>query len=302
MTQLNRRIPVFLIAATILISSVFVAQESFGNNKDNSDQSPSKYEVEILSKEKIDEAVIDGIKVVQFRETIRLINIPTEEDLLSDNKEYLDQLEDNAGKEAADRKRQQIRKIADNMKEEITIDVVKVGNHSITFGVETYDSPNGNIKDPVNMLWYDSGYASNVEGIIDDYADHGWEDATGGTQYVYIDNTEHGGIAYWQEDSYQLQEGEFLETRYHVRVFDGSYDGHGTYGEWSVGGVHKETWDGSCSCHKIDSDGWEVAEDELKNDMDGKTGVGTISSNSIGNDGTYQGEENDGYAVYMQLT
>lgn len=237
-----------------------------------------------------------------------MINKPTADELLADNKEYLEFLENNlgeAGKELANKKREKIRDMADNIKEEITLDVVKVGNHSITFGVDTRDSPNGNIMDPVNMIWYDSGYANNVQGIIDNYADHGWEDAVGGTQYVYIDNTEHGGIAYWQQDSYQLQEGEYLETRYHVRIFDGSFDGHGTYGEWSLGGVHKETWFGSCSCHKIDSNGFEVAEDELKNDMDGKTGVGSIGSTWLGNnddDGSTYGEVNDGYAVNMQLT
>ena len=56
---------------------------------------------------------------------------------------------------------------------------------------------------------------------------------------------------------------------------------------------------GACSCHEIDSDGWELAEDELKDDMNGKTGVGTIGSTWLGNNDEYQGEDNDGYAVDM---
>ena len=106
-----------------------------------------------------------------------------------------------------------------------------------------------------------------------------------------------------EKESLQDENGrEFLETRYHVRVFSGSYDSHGTYDEWSIGNVHKETWYGACSCHEIDSDGWELAEDELKDDMNGKTGVGTIGRTWLGNNDEYQGEDNDGYAVDMQLT
>lgn len=57
MTRMNAKISIFFIAATILITSVFIAQESFANSESTNSKSPSKYEVEILSKEKISETV-----------------------------------------------------------------------------------------------------------------------------------------------------------------------------------------------------------------------------------------------------
>ena len=153
-----------------------------------------------------------------------------------------------------------------------------------------------------NHLWncgiHDRGFANNVENIIDTYASHGWKNASGGNQYVYIDNTAHGGIAYWQTTSYQLEEGSYFGTRHHVRVFSGSYDSHGQFDHWSVGAVHKEQWNGFG--HTILS--WESAETELKNDLNGKTGVGSIGNLSIGNSGYYQGKYNDGTAKKIQFT
>lgn len=264
------------------------------------------YRVEVLSKEVIDTSYSGDTKIVKMKETIKLLDKPTLDDLIADNQDYINFLESEfgeKGKEMVKVYKQELKEIADNIQEEITIEVVKEGDHSITYGTTTRDAPNGNIKDPVDYRFWNNGHPNDVAFVIDTYASHAWGPTTGSTQYLYIDNTSHGGSAVWVSDSKQLREGNFYGSgTYHLRVFNGGYDSHGIFGLWSIGAVHKETWNTGCLCHTIDSNGWELAETELKNDLTGKTRVGAIGTTSMNNAGTYQGSYNDGTGRTINIT
>jgi len=293
-----------LIAAMIL---PFYAMEmvSATSNENTNDKgqinSAKKYKVGVLSKIITDEGYVDGVKVVKYKNTIKLLEKPTVKDLMDDNKEYLDFLrtQGEEGNKLAAEEISKYHEVINNLNDEMEIETAKVGDHSISFGTVTYDSPNGNSKDPINLLFHNQGYAYNAKYRIDNNALHSWHSATGGSQYVFIDNTAHpGGSSYWQLNSYQLEEGSYTD-RYHVRIFEGGYDTHQQFNYWSLGAGHRENCTPSCHTHYTNS--WEVTESEIKNDLTGQTGVGTVSSIYLGNGGYYQGIYNNGYAGYIQL-
>lgn len=232
---------------------------------------------------------------------IKLIDIPTVKDLMDDNAEYLDFLRTLGpdGKKAA---AQEIAGYAENLKNlktEMTVDVIRIGENSIYFSPVTYEPSTYAIKDPVNVVFHESGSAANANYITDVYADDSWHSAAGGTQLAYIDESAHGGSAYFQTSSYQLEEGNFYDRK-HLRQFVGSYDTHGTFDYWSIAGVHEEVWNWGTFSHDIVS--WENAEQHIRDDLSGKTGVGTISNYNTNYSGSLQGSTFDKYAAQVELT
>jgi len=266
---------------------------------------PNSYRVEILSKEIIDTSYIGDTKVTKMRETIRLIDKPSLKDLVRDNQKYFDYLELEFGEEGrkiVNSKIQELNQTIANMPEEMTVDLIKLGEHSILFDVFTRDAPMGTIKDPVNFLFWNNGHQDNVQSIIKNNALHNWNDVSSGTQYVLIDKTAHGGSVEWIPNFYQLTEGTPLE-QYHVRVFNGGYDSHNEFAEWSLGAVHYEKAEGFPPVHVIQPDGWDLGESELRNDLDGQLGVGFIDIEDLQNNVICcQGIDHDGVATKMELT
>lgn len=125
-----------------------------------------------------------------------------------------------------------------------------------------------------------------------------WHAASGGLQWTFIDETAHGGSAYWSF-GYGYEEGSYID-RYHVRIFNGGDDTHsGGFDKWSVGAVHRENCTPSCHTHYTNS--WETAENHLAGDLANTSGIEVVSSINIGNAGNYQGIYNNGYAALIQV-
>lgn len=285
------------------LNSTSLSVSDFTSTK--SSTSPNFHRVEILSKEIIDTFYVDGTKVTKIKETIRLIEKPTLQDLIQDNQKYFDYLElefGEEGKKIVNLRIQELNQTIANMPEEMTVDLIKLGEHSILFDVFTRDGMMGNIKDPVNFLFWNNGQQDNVHSVIKNNALHNWDDVFSLTQYVLIDNTAHGGSAEWRPNFYQLTEGTPLE-QYHVRVFDGGYDTHNEFAEWSLGAVHYEKLEGVPPDHVIQPNGWDLGEAELRNDLTGQLGVGFIDTDDLQNNIICcQGIDHDGIATKMELT
>jgi len=278
-----------LIAAMILPFSVMEFAQAAPNENANDkakENTAKKYHVEVLSKEIIDESIEDGVKVVKYKQKIRQLDIPTLKDFMDDNQEYINFLESKYGEEGKKMVAKEIAKYAKfeaNFSEDREFETVKYGDHSITFIPVTQDFW-GTWKDPINMVFKGDGRASEVKSKIDYNAPHSWHSAAGWTQYAFIDETSHGGSAYWQSNNFQLEEGDW-DDRYHLRIFNGGDDSHGEFDYWSIGAVHRETWSGTQ--HVLYSDGWEIAESHLKSDLSSTSGILSVGSMWLANSGTY---------------
>ena len=291
-----------LIAAIILPLSGMMMAEAAPNGNANK-KALRNFEVEVLSKEIISETEIDGVKVTKFKQIVKQTDLPTVKDFKDESKEYFDFLVAEFGEEGKKLVAQEIAEFAKNRanaKEVYEIETTKVGDHSITFEAVTRDGPGtwANQKDPINMIfWYD-GRSSEVKSKIDNNAPHSWHSAAGGNQWTFIDETGHGGSAFWSFHT-QLEEGSYTD-RYHLRIFNGGYDDHsGGFDYWSVGAVHRENCTPSCHTHYSNS--WETSESHIKSDLSSTSGILSVGSINISNSGYYQGIYNDGYAGLIKV-
>lgn len=266
---------------------------------------PHFYKVEVLSTEIKDVYFYGNTKVTKMTKTIKSIEKPTLDELVSLNQKYFDYLKSEFGEKGdilVQNKIDQLNKTVTNIPEITTIDVVKIGKNSILHNEFTFDAPFGNVQDPVNFIFRNNGGANNVETVLKNNAIHDWNDAIGEEQFVFIDNIAHGGSAGWVPDTKQLEEGNPLTTRYHVRIFDGGFDPHHEFVEWSIGSAHLEHWNLFTFSHDLDADAWEAGESEVRNDLDGQTNVGFIEFVDLSNSGCCQGIPHDGMATMMELT
>lgn len=77
-----------------------------------------------------------------------------------------------------------------------------------------------------------------------------WTSAPGSTRYTFVyDESEEEGR--WLAETYQLHDGDYLGTRYHVRLYG---DPSGTTG-WTAIQAHREHWDWFRLRHTVDSVG-----------------------------------------------
>ncbi len=92
-----------------------------------------------------------------------------------------------------------------------------------------------------NVDWNESeGEWQGIGGgeVDGDTGDLTWYEARGATRYTYIQSSgaRHGG---WVDESYQLHDGDYFGTRYHIRAYTG---GRGN-GSWTAIQAHHEHWD-----------------------------------------------------------
>ena len=150
------------------------------------------------------------------------------------------------------------------------------------------------------MLFIGDGNSGDVFNLIKNDASDNWVPAFGAPQWVFVDETSHGGIAYWSTSTLQLEEGDYFGERYHLRLFNGGDSAHDIFGKWSIGAVHKETWNGSG--HTLASDTWEISESHLKGDLVGTSGILATGTINFQNSGDYQGHTNNGIAYIALLS
>ena len=161
-------------------------------------------------------------------------------------------------------------------------------------------------KDPINVIFYGVGSAWDVNYDLLNWASPTWEDTTcNGTQRVFIwDDSHTDGSDDRRQNEYPMTPGStcYPGTRDHIRLFQGLVeDSHSSgFGVWSVTSAHEDNY-----LHTSASD-WEGPEARLTDAFKDSSGdplwfVDSIWESDIGNDGTYQGEYNDGDAQFIEL-
>ncbi len=290
-----------LIVAMILpFSGMMMADAAPNENANDKAKDRFNYEVEILEKTQTSQKYVDGVQVTTFTTTVKQTEFPTVQDFKEMNKEYFKSLDI----ETQNQRISEFETRMANAPEVYEIQTTKIGEHSITSEWFSRSLPStwGAIKDPVNLIFYGNGNSGNADSVVDNYASHGWKDATGGPQWVFVDETSHSGVAYWSFSWDQLEEGDYYGTRYHLRIFNGGDSAHDSFDKWSLGAVHKETWNSGNNNHDLASNTWEISESHLKGDLTGATGVVSIGYIWLPNSGPYQGEPNNGLARLVELS
>lgn len=75
-----------------------------------------------------------------------------------------------------------------------------------------------------------------------------WAEAHGSTRYTYVHDTD-ADQGRWLDERYQLHDGNYLGTRYHVRMYEGGSGDN----RWTAIQVHREHWDWFRLRHTVDS-------------------------------------------------
>jgi hypothetical protein len=223
------------------------------------------------------------------------------DELKKDNIEHIKFLRNNLEPEIAQKiidkyfalRAEELEKLLDG--EEVRIKLIEIGSNSPSLWPYTSYTSGSFVKaDPVNLIFYNIGSAVQVQYNMINRLTNDWEYAAGWTQYMYIGTTD-GGLS-WRENDYQLQDGSYWTTRYHIRIFDGGYDPDWAH-SWSAANVYWEYWDWSSAEHIVVS--YEQAEDHVKNDFQGKWFVGSIWYTNLDNSDL---GDNDGNAPVIELT
>ncbi|WP_343772456.1 hypothetical protein [Natronoarchaeum mannanilyticum] len=101
-----------------------------------------------------------------------------------------------------------------------------------------------------------------------------WESARGATRYTYVANVarEDGTPAgYWMAESGQFHDGDYLGSRYHVRLYEPIDDEE----RWVAMQAHQEHWDWFGLRHSVDSN--ERAQQYVEADFMGQPFVDSVS-------------------------
>ena len=289
-----------LIAAMILpFSGMMMADAAPNENASDKAKEKFNYKVEILSKTKISEEIVDGVKITYFKQQVKQTDFPTMKDFKEMNADYFETITgEEQGKLIAE-----FAQAMQDSPEVYEIETVKIGEHSISFESQTRSWPSGSstyIKDPINLVFYDEGSSSNVKSIIDNNAPHSWHTTSSqGWQWTFIDETAHGGNTFWAYGS-GYEEGDY-DDRYHARIFTGGVDTHsGGFGSWALGAVHHEYTVNGAHVHY--SNTWESSENHLAGDLANASGIGVISSINLSNSGYYNTSSwNNGNAAFIQV-
>jgi hypothetical protein len=242
----------------------------------------------------------------EFKEETVKVKKPSMEELLDVNKEYFNFLRKNLGEKGEEMVNQAINNWAEYLEKapdeiEVKLKLVKVGEKCITFwpyqDVQfALDNPlTVEEDDPINLIFYNTGSAWDVQYDMKNWIDNTWADASGWSARTYIDDTANGGTAYWKWQDYQLENGDYWGYRYHIRIFGSEYPDPHWADEWSDANVHYERWTGTG--HEIIS--YEQAENFVKNDFSDEWFVGNIWYANLGNDNL---RDNDGLAPVIELT
>lgn len=242
----------------------------------------------------------------EFKEETVKIKKPSMEELLDVNEEYFNFLRKNLGEKGEELVNQAIKNWAEDIKKspdeiEVKLKLVKVGEKCITFWPYQdvqfiWDNPaTVEEDDPINLIFYNTGSAWDVQYDMENWIDNTWDGASGLSARTYIDDTANGGTAYWKWQDYQLEHGSYWTTRYHIRIFGSEYPDPHWADEWSIANVHYEYFTGWS--HEIIS--YEDAEDFVKDDFADESFVGNIWYADLGNNNL---GDNDGLAPVIELT
>jgi hypothetical protein len=128
-----------------------------------------------------------------------------------------------------------------------------------------------------------------------DARDLTWYEARGATRYTYIHSprARQGG---WVDESYQLHDGDYFGTRYHIRAYTG---GRGN-GSWTAIQAHHEHWDWFRLRHTVGSTA--TARQYVERSFHGSPSVERVARERFANGGISDADGWVTVAVMRRLT
>jgi len=151
---------------------------------------------------------------------------------------------------------------------------------------ETRDRGNGSVRLPGGNVSIETNPDDNVTLNVTGTRVT-WASAHGARRYTYVESTDSGGQ--WLTEAYQVNAGEYLGTRRHVRVFTPPS------GEWAALQAHGEWWDWFRLRHTVT----ETSETRsvVESDLSSQPGVVRIESS-----GGVAGQSDTGPALVTLAT
>ncbi|SFL39198.1 hypothetical protein SAMN04487950_3606 [Halogranum rubrum] len=116
-----------------------------------------------------------------------------------------------------------------------------------------------------------------------------WSESDGATRYTYVE-TESGGV--WKDETYQLHDGSYFGTRYHLRLYEGGTPTK----RWTAVQAHHEHWDWFRLRHTVNS--LAEAQRHVERDFYGTRYLGAIERQRYGNGGIM---DTDGWVTVIDL-
>lgn len=115
-----------------------------------------------------------------------------------------------------------------------------------------------------------------------------WRIAHGGTRYTYMES----GEGRWLAESYQLYDGTYLGSRYHIRAYESMTPGE----DWTAMQAHQEHWDWFRLRHTVTST--RAARQHVESDLIDDTVVDTVWRVRLDNEDT---SDSDGWATVIEF-
>lgn len=119
-----------------------------------------------------------------------------------------------------------------------------------------------------------------------------WRVAHGGTRYTYVESGNEPGEGRWLAESYQLYDGTYLGSRFHIRAFESMTPGE----DWTAMQAHQEHWDWFRLRHTVTST--RTARQHVEADLIDDTAVDTVWRMHLDNGDT---ADSDGWATVIEF-
>ncbi len=103
---------------------------------------------------------------------------------------------------------------------------------------------------------------NQIRPVVDEPANITWGAATGANRYVYVEPKASTKSGIWIAESFQLHDGSYLGSRYHIRAYESPFPGD----EWVALQAHGEHWDWFRLRHVVDSE--EEAQSYVEKDLE----------------------------------
>ena len=138
-----------------------------------------------------------------------------------------------------------------------------------------------------------AGNDSSVEsGVVLNGSSVEWTSARGSVRYTYVYNRTDG-TGRWIDETYQLHDGTYLGTRYHLRLYEVGTGAN----RWTAIQAHSEHWDWFRLRHTVDSvDG---AQDYMEGEFFGMWFLAEVDRIRFANGGALDA---DGWVSIIRLT
>jgi hypothetical protein len=297
---------IFLVSVILL--STYASPENPISPKHKQLEKPGRYHEfpsKVLSEELVNYTVSYSHETKLYK-VVTIMEKPKLEQLIENSRDWFDFLKSKFGEAGKQKVEEQVKRWRDwlNSRPEVIIEevsrIVAVDN-SIQFNNALFESPNFNPEDPINLIFWAHGSASDVNYDMQNWLTNKWGgNALGSDLYAFIDKNHADNLDWtWKKQDYQLDYPPWtgvVTTRYHIRIFDSGYDQQKFYW-WSIAGVHHEYF---CGLGHIVDD-WEGAESFVRNDFSSKWFVGAIVYVNLYNAGNWQNVYNDGWATLIEL-